>query len=165
MKRIIFTFFICFALTRIVGQNFDRVTLSAGGMSDDRINYTIGELFVFSVSNTGVTLESGSQSSIINTGGIHNVATTIKPIYSDDKIVTYPNPVTTSLNIQISENKDNLNIEIFDLSGKLIKTERKFKTTDKFDIDVTDLASSNYLLKISSISGKIYPAINFIKIK
>ena len=43
-------------LTGLYAQNLDRVALSSGGISSDTLNATIGEIFVFSVNKSGISL-------------------------------------------------------------------------------------------------------------
>ncbi|WP_374331056.1 T9SS type A sorting domain-containing protein [Soonwooa sp.] len=60
------------------------------------------------------------------------------------KVTIYPNPTSDFINIKLEE-KENLNqLEIFDLSGKLIKT---YENPTK-SISVKDLSKGSYLIKL-----------------
>jgi hypothetical protein len=63
----------------------------------------------------------------------------------------YPNPANETINLDFRvEDKANLQLEIFDLSGKLVKSvTRNFNTSGKQSeiIDIAELAPGSYLLK------------------
>jgi hypothetical protein len=62
----------------------------------------------------------------------------------------YPNPATTTLNLTSTGISD-LELSVLDITGKVIKTERMLNQT--FTIDVSDLASGIYMLRLVSTDG------------
>lgn len=75
-------------------------------------------------------------------------------------ITVFPNPATDFLNI-ISEKEPVQKAEIFDISGKLIKTF----SLDNFEtkIDITDLESGSYFLKTKTKNNDFFEKIVVIK--
>ena len=65
-------------------------------------------------------------------------------------ISIYPNPATTTLNLDGTGISD-LELSILDITGKVIKTERMLDQT--FVFDVSDLASGIYMLRLVSHNG------------
>jgi len=63
-----------------------------------------------------------------------------------DKIEFYPNPASNIITIKSMQDLMQLNIEIYDLSGKLIMNKLIFK--DNLTIDINDIQSGVYMLKI-----------------
>ena len=63
----------------------------------------------------------------------------------------YPNPTVQELNIDVSELKINedVNINIFDMSGKMIKSKR-FNSANILKMNVSELKAGNYFLNIVS---------------
>jgi hypothetical protein len=74
----------------------------------------------------------------------------------DDGIVIFPNPASTELNIE-NLNAECQNAQIFDISGKLIKNLDLILPESRKKINIADLKSGVYFLKIKNNT------INFIK--
>lgn len=77
--------------------------------------------------------------------------------FSTDNISIFPNPARENIHISVPNVKKPLNLSIFDITGKVLKS---FKITDKsMDINVLDLQKGIYLIKIydnqSIISKKL----------
>lgn len=70
----------------------------------------------------------------------------------------YPNPVSNLLNITYKENIANL--KVFDLAGRLVKSLTT--TNNNNSIDVSNLNSGTYLLRIETESNKV-STVKFIK--
>lgn len=62
----------------------------------------------------------------------------------------YPNPATTTLNLTSTGISD-FELSILDITGKVIKTEKISDQT--FTIDISDLASGMYMLRLVSTDG------------
>ena len=76
----------------------------------------------------------------------------INPLVPDWKyeISIYPNPATTTLNLSSTGISD-FEVSILDITGKVIKTDRMLNQT--FTIDVSDLSSGIYMLRLVSHDG------------
>lgn len=68
----------------------------------------------------------------------------------NSKFISYPNPAEHFITIRNSQNESFV-YQIFDLSGKLIKTG-KSKTNEK--IDIQNLKKGNYILQLESENGQ-----------
>lgn len=160
-------FFLLFALS-ISGysQNLDRVTLSSGGVSNDGISATIGELFVFSINGSGISLDAGGQSDVEETGGIPSLTTSVSSvIVQNAKVLVYPNPVAEVLNLQINGlNSETVAFQIFDVLGTLVLQQTKTSAYRIFKIEVSQLKSGNYFIKGYSVNGENIGEIKFIKL-
>ncbi len=84
-------------------------------------------------------------------------------LLSENQIKIYPNPVKNTFTLDISKSmilaSGNLKLQIFDLSGRLVKQVDKIKTF-KRNIDINNLNSGIYLYQLSGngndiASGKI----------
>jgi hypothetical protein len=74
--------------------------------------------------------------------------------------VTYPNPFISTVNFQFSQViKDNISVSIFDVRGRLVFTEEKKPNGNILTIELPNFATSNYLVKLSSINYTYYTQI------
>jgi len=68
----------------------------------------------------------------------------------------FPNPNNGVFEISATGIAENFDIKIFDLQGKLIKTEiGVFSFNDNYQIDITNYENGIYLVELSNSSGKI----------
>lgn len=65
---------------------------------------------------------------------------------SEDQLIIWPNPTNDLLNIQLKDAGNIQQIEIIDITGRPIRSESATSTLET--IDVTDLASGNYIVRI-----------------
>jgi hypothetical protein len=166
MKKILFLLvFTVLGYLSSFSQTLDRITIAAGGISSDSMSATIGELFVFSMSNGGYSLDAGGQSDNKNTGGIGAGITPVNVQKDDNKVLLYPNPVKDIINIQINGTQESaLYLVIFDASGKLsLQRSTEFKN-GLFSIDVQSLASGIYTMNGYTNSGKRLAPVVFTKV-
>ena len=154
------------AITFLQGQNLDRITLSSGGISNEGISATIGELFVFSINADGISLDAGGQSDNEDTGGIPDMPTA-KPLLVEQQMRTlvYPNPVEDLLNLQINGLKsETVAFQVFDAAGKIVLQQTKSSAEKSYQLDVSKLTSGNYFIKGYSAVGENIGEIKFIKL-
>lgn len=167
MKKTFLTFItLLAALTFLQAQTLDRVTLSSGGISNEGISATIGELFVFSINADGISLDAGGQSDEEDTGGIPDVPTS-NPMQIETQMQTlvYPNPVEDLLNLQINGLKsETVSFQVFDAVGKIVLQETKSSADRVFQIKVSQLTAGNYFIKGYSVAGENIGEIKFIKL-
>lgn len=72
-------------------------------------------------------------------------------ITNDQNFIVYPNPVINELNIATSKNTTVEKVSIYSLTGQLIKIAEGNEKT----IDMSDLSSGNYFIKIQTNQGVI----------
>ena len=167
MKKTL-TFFIAFCLfyfgaAILQAQNLDRVAISSGGISSDTINATIGETFVFSLSNTGISLDAGAQSDQNNTGGMTNTVTKTEINQAD--MLVYPNPVQDFLNLQISGlSSETVSFQVYDAAGKLVMQYNSVGSNNLHRLQVKQLPQGNYFIQGYTPKGEAIGKIKFIKL-
>jgi PKD repeat protein len=66
----------------------------------------------------------------------------------------YPNPTTGFISIETDENSDSYQAEIYSISGKLVKAQSL--PEDNSTVDLSDLPSGLFLVKITGNKGKIH---------
>ncbi len=133
--------------------------LSAQGTSKELSNgiyicQTIGQQSVTgNYTRDGKTYGQGYQQSIWSK---YIQSTANNPINT----VVYPNPFVSSINFQFSEPiKDRIKMELFDLRGRLIFETDQLPLDNLLSIEMPNIASSNYLVKLSSTKYTYYSQI------
>ena len=71
-----------------------------------------------------------------------------------EKTVVYPNPVSSEINIQMRRNVEELTIELFDVTGRLV-IRNNYRNVDLIKVQLQSLNSGNYILNIISKGNKI----------
>lgn len=156
-----YLFYFAFLLVGIkaFGQELHHQMLSSQGTSKVLSNgiyvsQTIGQQSVIgNYTQNGVTFGQGFQQSVwskyINSS-INNSITT----------VTYPNPFVSSINFQFSlPIKETISVALFDVRGRLIYSEDKKAIDNILTIELPNLASSNYLVRLSTTNYTYYTQI------
>jgi hypothetical protein len=156
----------CFILCALVikAQNLDRVSLTSGGLVNNKMDVVIGELFVFTFDQgKGQSLETGSLGSITNTGGINLQATGIATTKAQHKVLCYPNPVKEQLTFSVDNMKNTLVIiQIVNLTGKIIMQTRS-DSPEYTKLDVSGLKPGQYILELKTSNNMDIPSFKFIK--
>jgi len=118
------------------------------------VSQTIGQQSVIgNYTKDGKTYGQGYQQSVwskyISTNS-NNAITT----------VTYPNPFISTINFQFSQAiKEPISVSVFDIRGRLIFSQEKQASGNILTIDLPNLASSNYLVRLSSPDYTYYTQI------
>ncbi len=74
----------------------------------------------------------------------------------------FPNPAQNNLNIQLTNSESDLiNLDVLDISGKLIKSEA-FRTSS-YGLDVSTMMSGTYLIRLRSEDATYYKKVAVIK--
>jgi len=128
-------------------QNLYKSSIDSGGASVSvgnlQVLFTIGEVAVQETTVADTAISEGFIDSFIS--GTLNIA---ENLWNDSKMVIYPNPASSCINIssEISITK----VEIFDLLGKRILT-----SNIQNQIDIRSYQSGLYLIKVYSENGNI----------
>ena len=158
MRKSLLIIFIVF-ITGAKAQELHHQMLSSQGtskvLSDGTyVSQTIGQQSVIgNYTQNGVTYGQGFQQSVWN-----------KYIKSSDTntitTVTYPNPFISTINFQFSESiKETISVSLFDIRGRLIYSEDKKATYNMLTLELPNLASSNYLVRLSTTNYTYYTQI------
>lgn len=127
-------------------------TWSNGGGNNATATYTFGIDFTYTVtgSNNGCTATQTVAVTIINCVGIVEIGA------NNTSFKVYPNPSVDNVILKINEAKDaNVNIELYDMTGKLVKKQEASFTKDRteYKLNISALASGTYNLKVVSKAG------------
>ena len=75
--------------------------------------------------------------------------------------MTYPNPVSTSLNVKFKELTGKADLYVYNLMGQLVIREQMNEAS--FQIDCSQLPAGYYTLKIKPQKGTSYLSKPFVK--
>lgn len=154
---IVFTL-LCF-VTYSYSQNIHHQMVSAQGTSKTLptgmfISQTIGQQSVIgNYTNNGSTFGQGFQQSVWSKYINNNSASAITTI-------AYPNPFVNTINFQFSQTlKETISVSLFDIQGRLVFTQNKQAKDTILTIELPNLASSNYLVHLSTSNYNYYTQI------
>ena len=151
-----------FLLMAVVGftsfawsQNVDQHVLgSAGGVDQNDkyiLEWTAGEAAVQTVTHTTGINTEGFHQSTIKVLSVQSLNTN-----SNLNISVYPNPVSSTLNVQIkSDENSELLLSLTDINGKKIAVTKANSVNDLKELDMTNLVAGIYLLHVSNSSDTI----------
>ena len=125
-------------------------TVLSNGMM---VSQTIGQQSVIGNHTNGVTVGQGFQQShwakYVSSNVTNQITTT-----------TYPNPFVTTVNFQFSQPiSETIEIALFDVRGRLLFQDKKRATDSVLTLDLPQLASSNYLIRLTATNYIYYSQI------
>ena len=143
----------------IYGQELHHQAISSTGTSKvlsngTYISQTIGQQSVIgNYTKDGITIGQGFQQSVwskyINSSFNNTIST-----------VTYPNPFISTINFQFSQPiNETISVALFDIRGRLIYSEDKKAIDNILTLELPNLASSNYLARLSTKNYTYYTQI------
>jgi hypothetical protein len=144
--------------TNSFSQNLHHQMLSSQGTSKVLnngllVSQTIGQQSAIGNHTNGVTVGQGFQQSQWSKYVKSNVAVQITT-------TTYPNPFIATVNFQFSQPiNETIEIAVFDIRGRLIFQDKKRATDTVLTIDLPQLASSNYLVRLTAPNYTYYSQI------
>jgi hypothetical protein len=150
MKRIVF---FCTALLTITvllnAQSISPQVIATTGEhfadSNFQVSWTLGEPLTTTISNGNIVLTQGFHQTFITVTSVkENIASTID-------ILVYPNPTSAAVNISLANNSEDLQIEFFDMSGKLVFKDKIAANQSHYHINMSEYAASNYILHLFSL--------------
>ena len=149
MLRFNLILLILLATLTAVSQNNQYVISATGNHFENsnlKIDYTVGETVISTISNDNIILTQGFHQPK------YEITSIEKSEYLNIKFKLFPNPTSDVLNIAI-ENADNqdLFIELYDISGTLLLKKRIINSTQ--NIDMKNYSSSIYILHIFNKNG------------
>jgi hypothetical protein len=157
MKLLLLVFL--FSFSTLYSQELHHQMLSAQGASKELSNgiyvsQTIGQQSVIgNYTKDGKTYGQGYQQSVWSKYISTNTNNTITT-------VVYPNPFISTINFQFSQAiKEPISVSVFDVRGRLIFSQEKQASGNILTIDLPNLASSNYLVRLSTPNYTYYTQI------
>lgn len=145
MKRKLSTLVValCISSTVVFGQTIQNSVIASTGASTSsgnvKMDYTVGEVVVETFSAGGNTLTQGFHQTNLTLVAIENAE-----LFSE--INLYPNPAHDILNVDIPATYAVLNVNLYDVTGKLLRNNPD--ATGKLTYDVSNLATGTYYLQI-----------------
>jgi len=150
------------AVINVQAQSLDHVVVSSGGLAGDTLNATLGEVFVFSISNNDISINAGSQSDLGNTGTASN--NEIQNNNPGNNMLLYPNPVKDYVNLRVDGLKEtNVSFQVFDINGKIVMSQNMFSTNKIFTLNVQMLIEGTYILSGITPEGQSIGNIKIVK--
>tara|TARA_R100001132_G_C3259631_1_gene84126 strand:- start:248 stop:748 length:501 start_codon:yes stop_codon:yes gene_type:complete len=154
MKKLLSSLFIvAFGCYSLSAQEAVRSTISASGSSSSiRVNdrdYVIQQ----SVGQQSIIGTSQSSVAIMRQGFIQPPIEVFALSETDNSLdaVVYPNPFQNIVHVRFNETlKKPVNIVLYDVLGRIVRTESKVVTTSETSIHLDGLSSAQYILTITS---------------
>lgn len=131
------------------GEHFDNGTT--------QLSWTLGEVMID-------TYDNGSN---ILTQGFHQTNLTVTAIdeaVSDIRLSLYPNPTSEFLNIELGNNEKDINIQMYDMSGKLMHKDVINAYDTKYVLPMQSVATGKYLIQMQSEDGKMNTTHQVVKV-
>ncbi|WP_378178123.1 T9SS type A sorting domain-containing protein [Aquimarina sp. SS2-1] len=146
MKFVYTLLFLCFALTsqsQSIGVDVVSNAGSSNGNASHVINFTIGETFVGTITNSD-SIDQGFWSGI----AALNALSTEEFLFNNSIVTIYPNPVSDFFRIRIPD-IDSYTFSLYNLNGQEVMNQKVNAILRDHQIDISSLAKGTYLLKLS----------------
>ena len=101
----------------------------------------------------GASIDDTIQGEVISSASA-DVTLSIDDNLANNAINIYPNPAIDKLVVQLSEYLPNISYQIIDFSGRIL-TEKKVTTSTAFEVDIRNLSSGIYFIKIRANNKKM----------
>jgi len=148
--RIVITLLISLFTVSGFAQKIEKSVIANAGTisakSDVQLSWTMGESAVLPLAKSDMELRQGYQQRVTGFG------TGIKSV-SQDVIKLYPNPVRDLITLETSAMNSISHVQILSTDGRLVR-ELLINKGSRFHVNMTDLTSGNYTLKITTKSGE-----------
>ncbi|MFN8210333.1 MAG: T9SS type A sorting domain-containing protein [Bacteroidales bacterium] len=160
-RNLLIAIMLLFSLAAMSQSIKQQVIASAGGYNYNggiSISWTLGETIIptFTSSDGTLILTHGFQQKLIITAIEENMN-------SEVKVKIYPNPATEIINIQFDAATDKeILLYLLDGNGKLVKTDRIEESSVEKNINVEDLPSGLYFMKM--VKGKLVNVYKVVKL-
>ncbi len=152
--KVLLLLFVALVNSRLIqAQSIAPQSINTAGevvlQTNGSLNFVIGELIVLNfVGDDGSSIGSGFVNGAINSTTVLSVAVPDKQLLD---VRVYPNPTSELVNVQIDNVRlDWLYIQITDLHGKQLFSEKYSGIVNKIGINVKHYTSGTYLLSMKS---------------
>lgn len=135
-----------------ISQSLSHDVIGTAGGENAQLSWTMGELATMTFTSTNEILTQGFQQAEL-------IRVSTRNWQNDFQVSAYPNPFDQFVNIE-KDTQEELLVECVDLLGRVLHQERL--TDNVQSIDLSQLASSIYFLKIYNQNGQF---IHLIKIQ
>lgn len=153
MKKIIFTLLPFAAAAFANAQSISPQVIASAGThytgSNAQLSWTIGEPVITTISNGNNTITQGFHQTLLNVTSVEEQS------LAGVNVTVFPNPTSDVLNINLTNNLKNLQMDLFDMTGKLLQARGIGASEGNVQINMTEYARANYLLRVYSADGSV----------
>lgn len=143
--------------TSINAQSTSPEVLASSGEhftgTNAQLSWSLGELITETYSIATNQLTQGFHQTNL-------ILSSIEDLTTDYSIDVYPNPTSNYISVETLKNNELMNIEIFDINGKLIYHET---FTEKTIINVKNYNNGSYFFKISNQKNQFIKTFQILK--
>lgn len=144
-----------------MAQSVDQQVIASAGEHFDngttQLSWTLGEVMID-------TYDNGTN---ILTQGFHQTELTVTAIeetLADIRMNLYPNPTSEYLNIDLGNNDKDINLSLYDMSGKIIHQARINAFQNRYVLPMNAVATGQYLVQMQSEDGKMNTTHQVVKV-
>ncbi|HAF27470.1 MAG TPA: hypothetical protein DCG75_00340 [Bacteroidales bacterium] len=162
MKKYLFLSLGMFLGLFVSGQSISSYVVASAGESVEvgglNVSWTLGEIAIETLESTDLVLTQGFQQ------GYFEITSIGDPLSTNFTIKMYPNPASEFVwvDLESEEIKDAV-IELFDLDGKLVYSSKLNVIEGPNKVELGNLNSSQYILRISDNSGIVLQTFKLVK--
>lgn len=145
----LFIILILFIPTMLMSQVNNWHTFSSMGScvttsSGIQVSQSFGQQSIIGFSsNQNISVASGFQQSFLNVASLE--------AKEQETITVYPNPAVDIMKIQFSETTSGeVSLDVLDILGRVVKSSRPTVVGKEVQIDIRDLSSASYILRITT---------------
>ena len=164
MKKYYILLLACFLGFYVSGQSISSYVVASAGESVEagglNVSWTLGELAIETLEDNGNTL-------ILTQGfqqGYFEITSIGEPLSNNFMLKVYPNPASEFVWVALeSEEIKDAIIELYDLEGKLVYNGKLNVVEGPNKIELNNLSSSQYILRITDATGNVLQTFKLIK--
>lgn len=153
MKKIIFTLFPFAAAAVVNAQSISPQVIASAGThysnGSAQLSWTVGEPVITTVSNGNNIITQGFHQTLLNITSVEEQSV------AGVNVTVFPNPTSELVNINLVNNLKDLQLDLYDMAGKLLQARKIGAAEGNVQISMTDYARANYLLRIYAIDGSV----------
>lgn len=153
MKKIVLTLLPLAGAALVSGQSISPQVIAAAGThyaaGNAQLSWTVGEPVITTVSNGSNTITQGFHQTLLSATAVEEQ--TVAGI----NVNVFPNPVQDMLNVNITNNLKDLQMELFDMSGKLLQARKIGAAEGSVQVNMTEYARASYLLRVYAADGSV----------
>lgn len=153
MKKIILSGLVLVVAAFANAQSISPQVIASAGThyvgSNAQLSWTIGEPVITTVSNGSNIITQGFHQTLLNVTSVE------EQTVAGVNVAVFPNPTSDVLNINLTNNLKDLQMELFDMGGKLLQARKIGATEGNVQIAMTEYARANYLLRLYSADGSV----------
>ncbi len=153
MKKIILTLLPLAGAALVNGQSISPQVIASAGThysaGNAQLSWTIGEPVITTVSNGSNIITQGFHQTLLTTTAVE------EQTVAGVNVSVFPNPTADVLNINLVNNLKDLQLDLFDMNGKLLQARKIGSAESNLQISMNEYARANYLLRVYSIDGSV----------